>query len=328
MGMIRKPRCCNPAGTEPPALFGSRDAPTTAITLDADSWAATGIHQQRAGLHLCEERAVHELLRLGREGQQVDHDVRVREQTRQRDCRLGTFARMPRDTDHARAEWREPRGHRASDRTVADDDDALTLEVADAISEVPLPFGAVLEVDELRQPPLHGEDRGHHPLRNRDVVHAVCIAQHDPRRHRGQNRVHAGAERLDQPEAGQLSEEPRQVVPELRSEQNDFHVRSRLRDELDAVSERLHLAPEGYVRNEDFQARTSPPGAARRPPRIAGRLAQAARSADARSSSANFSTSSTRLARWNVISLRTLSGTSSMSFSLRFGRMTSLSPIR
>src|SRR2546427_6219626 len=35
MGMIRKPRCCNPAGTEPPALFGSRDAPTTAITLDA-----------------------------------------------------------------------------------------------------------------------------------------------------------------------------------------------------------------------------------------------------------------------------------------------------
>src|SRR5438270_8464688 len=29
--MTRKPRRCRPAGTEPPALFGSRDAPTTAI---------------------------------------------------------------------------------------------------------------------------------------------------------------------------------------------------------------------------------------------------------------------------------------------------------
>src|SRR5437588_5912188 len=29
--MTRKPRPWRPAGTEPPALFGSRDAPTTAI---------------------------------------------------------------------------------------------------------------------------------------------------------------------------------------------------------------------------------------------------------------------------------------------------------
>src|SRR5712692_2525719 len=35
MGMMRKPRFCRPAGTEPPALFGSRDAPTTAITVAA-----------------------------------------------------------------------------------------------------------------------------------------------------------------------------------------------------------------------------------------------------------------------------------------------------
>src|SRR6266700_3481374 len=41
-------------------------------------------------------------------------------------------------------------------------------------------------------------------------------------------------------------------------------------------------------------------------------------------SSACFRTSSTRLARWNVIASRTLWGTSSMSFSLRLGRMTSL----
>src|SRR5712691_10727369 len=33
--MMRKPRFCKPAGTEPPALFGSRDAPTTAITVAA-----------------------------------------------------------------------------------------------------------------------------------------------------------------------------------------------------------------------------------------------------------------------------------------------------
>src|SRR5438874_2490944 len=45
-------------------------------------------------------------------------------------------------------------------------------------------------------------------------------------------------------------------------------------------------------------------------------------------SSACWSTSSTLPARWNVIALRTLSGTSSMSFSLRFGRMTSFRPIR
>jgi len=45
-------------------------------------------------------------------------------------------------------------------------------------------------------------------------------------------------------------------------------------------------------------------------------------------SSANFSTSSTRLARWNVIASRTVSGTSSMSFSFRFGRITSFNPMR
>src|SRR5207302_5069524 len=33
MGMIRNPRLCSPAGTEPPALSGSRDAPTTAMVL-------------------------------------------------------------------------------------------------------------------------------------------------------------------------------------------------------------------------------------------------------------------------------------------------------
>src|ERR1700687_3584299 len=33
IGMIRKPRCCRPAGTDPPALFGSRDAPTTAMVI-------------------------------------------------------------------------------------------------------------------------------------------------------------------------------------------------------------------------------------------------------------------------------------------------------
>src|SRR5712664_312072 len=40
MGMIRKPRRCSPAGTDPPALFGSRDAPTTAIVVAASriSW--------------------------------------------------------------------------------------------------------------------------------------------------------------------------------------------------------------------------------------------------------------------------------------------------
>src|SRR5260370_33952931 len=32
--MTRKPRFCNPTGTDPPALFESRDAPTTAITVD------------------------------------------------------------------------------------------------------------------------------------------------------------------------------------------------------------------------------------------------------------------------------------------------------
>src|SRR5713226_736865 len=34
--MIRKPRLCRPAGTEPPAFNGSREAPTTAIVV-ADS---------------------------------------------------------------------------------------------------------------------------------------------------------------------------------------------------------------------------------------------------------------------------------------------------
>src|SRR4029077_1663806 len=34
MGMIRKPRRCSPTGTEPPALSGSRDAPTTAIVVE------------------------------------------------------------------------------------------------------------------------------------------------------------------------------------------------------------------------------------------------------------------------------------------------------
>ena len=38
--------------------------------------------------------------------------------------------------------------------------------------------------------------------------------------------------------------------------------------------------------------------------------------------------SSTRLTKWNVIALRTLSGTSSTSFSLRRGRITSVSPMR
>src|ERR1700680_4106916 len=33
MGMIRKPRCWRPKGTEPPALSGSLDAPTTAIVV-------------------------------------------------------------------------------------------------------------------------------------------------------------------------------------------------------------------------------------------------------------------------------------------------------
>src|SRR5260370_3870229 len=31
--MIRNPRCCSPNGTEPPALLGSREAPTTAIVV-------------------------------------------------------------------------------------------------------------------------------------------------------------------------------------------------------------------------------------------------------------------------------------------------------
>src|SRR2546427_8479176 len=31
--MMRKPRRCRPTGTEPPALSGSRDAPTTAIVV-------------------------------------------------------------------------------------------------------------------------------------------------------------------------------------------------------------------------------------------------------------------------------------------------------
>src|SRR6266849_2917496 len=35
IGMMRKPRFCRPAGTEPPAFLESRDAPTTAITLAA-----------------------------------------------------------------------------------------------------------------------------------------------------------------------------------------------------------------------------------------------------------------------------------------------------
>src|SRR5712692_9419578 len=32
--MMRNPRACRPSGTEPPALFGSRDAPTTAIVVE------------------------------------------------------------------------------------------------------------------------------------------------------------------------------------------------------------------------------------------------------------------------------------------------------
>src|ERR1700694_1396461 len=38
--MMRKPRCCNPNGTDPPALSGSREAPTTAIVvaLSSTSW--------------------------------------------------------------------------------------------------------------------------------------------------------------------------------------------------------------------------------------------------------------------------------------------------
>src|SRR5712692_5517749 len=35
MGMMRNPRFCRPPGTEPPALLGSREAPTTAITVAA-----------------------------------------------------------------------------------------------------------------------------------------------------------------------------------------------------------------------------------------------------------------------------------------------------
>src|SRR5207244_12263112 len=31
--MMRNPRLCRPSGTDPPALFGSRDAPTTAMVL-------------------------------------------------------------------------------------------------------------------------------------------------------------------------------------------------------------------------------------------------------------------------------------------------------
>jgi hypothetical protein len=43
-------------------------------------------------------------------------------------------------------------------------------------------------------------------------------------------------------------------------------------------------------------------------------------------SSANSSTSPTRLAKWKVIFSRTLCGTSSMSYSFRLGRMTLLVP--
>src|SRR5258706_14236331 len=47
--MMRNPRCCNPIGTEPPALSGSREAPTTAIVvaLSRISWELRSITKSK-----------------------------------------------------------------------------------------------------------------------------------------------------------------------------------------------------------------------------------------------------------------------------------------
>src|ERR1700730_12638590 len=46
--MMRNPRLWRPSGTDPPALFGSREAPTTAITVAASSISRPVLLMNRA----------------------------------------------------------------------------------------------------------------------------------------------------------------------------------------------------------------------------------------------------------------------------------------
>src|SRR5258708_19890503 len=69
--MIRNPRCCKPIGTEPPALLGSREAPTTAIVvaLSRISWELSGITKgkraQRAAIPRSDKARLAPNVRIG-----------------------------------------------------------------------------------------------------------------------------------------------------------------------------------------------------------------------------------------------------------------------
>ena len=63
------------------------------------------------------------------------------------------------------------------------------------------PAAGELGFEVLGEPALRGEDRQHHPLGDRDVVHAGRVAESHPRRDVLDDVVDAGRERLDHAQA-------------------------------------------------------------------------------------------------------------------------------
>src|SRR5450759_2545412 len=139
-----------------------------------DDGAARRVDQKRTLFHPGEEVRVDDSLRLRGEREEQNDRVGLGEQAGKRLRSLGIVPCMSGDADRVHPKRRQARGHRATDRAMAEDEDGRTVEVvdpadrrrarADPVARVAIPLRPLLELVELRQVPAQSEQHRHHPV--------------------------------------------------------------------------------------------------------------------------------------------------------------------
>ena len=159
-----------------------------------DRLAATGVHDERAVRQQAEPSGVQHAIGLARQRQDVHEDLGVAEDVVEVGQAAYAVARGSPHTDHLDAERAQPVRDRRSDRPEAEDDDASAEQLGWLDG---LPRASRLRVAGLHEAALHRQDRADHPLRERRVVDAAGVADHDVLGHSTDEPVDAGARGLD-----------------------------------------------------------------------------------------------------------------------------------
>jgi hypothetical protein len=146
--------------------------------LRIDESSTRRIHQQGAWPHEGKEFRIREMLRVRRQGQKDDDDIRLREQFRQvgRIAHAGTSVACHALNRHPKR--RETRFHGVSDRAISDDENPGAFEIIHIGFRGGMgPPRQVLIEDEGWQPPIGREDRHHGPVSDRCIVHTGRVAK-------------------------------------------------------------------------------------------------------------------------------------------------------